>query len=75
MRMCSDGHEEVVYEGSSCPACEAIRDKEKAEEEVTDLEDQLSVMRADLRDRDKDIERLECKITNLEDEYVDRQSE
>ncbi|MBU2572337.1 MAG: hypothetical protein KJ725_20350 [Gammaproteobacteria bacterium] len=41
---CSDGHENIAYEGklySCCPLCEALFKAEKAKDDLQDLKDGL----------------------------------
>ena len=57
MNLCSDGHEEVCYEARTCPACEAIQEKQN------DLDDKNSEIK-DLKEQVKD---LEQQLTERED--------
>lgn len=45
MEICSDGHDEVCYNGMYCPACELIKQHEekvsKLEEQIESLEEQV----------------------------------
>lgn len=41
MRMCDDGHEEVVYECRECPLCKAMREIAELERENSELKDEL----------------------------------
>lgn len=34
MNLCSDGHEEVCYEGRRCPACDVAADKDRVIEKL-----------------------------------------
>jgi hypothetical protein len=52
MNLCSEGHDEVCYEGNNCPACEMKEDRNYFEEEVSK--------------RDEQIEKLENEIIELE---------
>lgn len=51
MNLCSNDHEEVCYEGRSCPACEAIKDGEKEcdalANTIDDLKDQIEELRGE----------------------------
>ena len=40
MDLCSDGHEEICYDGRTCPMCALI-------EEKTDLEDKIEKLEAE----------------------------
>lgn len=49
MNLCSDGHEEVCYEGRSCPACDLLeqikdlkRDNDELESQVDKLDSRLA---------------------------------
>lgn len=51
MKLCSDEHEEVCYEGRQCPAC-TVKEELGAEidqlnKQVIDLKDQLRELNAD----------------------------
>lgn len=48
MELCSEGHEEVCYEGRKCPAC-AIKE---------DLEEQLQNVQEDLKNAEAEIDTL-----------------
>ena len=52
MTLCSDGHEEVCYDGSDCPVCEK-------QEELDDVQEDLDAA-------EEKIKELEEQITNLE---------
>ena len=57
MNLCSDGHEEVCYEARTCPACEAIQEKQN------DLDDKNS----EIKDLKEQVEDLEQQLTDRED--------
>lgn len=42
------GHEEVAYEGWNCPVCEALKDKEKIENDMVDLKQEVDDLRFEL---------------------------
>jgi len=62
MELCSENHDEIVYEGRNCPACE-IR---------IELEDQLKEVRAEakqdlenaLEDAQKELERVQEELND-----------
>lgn len=39
MNLCSDGHDEICFEGRHCPACSLIQEIEKLEKEVDCLKE------------------------------------
>ncbi len=41
MEICNSGHQEIVYDGVTCPLCEALEDNMNLEAEVEDLQTQL----------------------------------
>lgn len=36
MNMCSQRHEEIVFDGKHCPLCEALAEIERLESDLTD---------------------------------------
>lgn len=59
MNLCSDGHEEVCYEGRSCPACDF-------KEKLSDCETDLSNEKEERKSLDDKVSELEEKISELE---------
>jgi len=57
MNLCSDGHEEVCYEARTCPACEAIQEKQNdiddRDAEIKDLKDQVEDLEQQLTEREE----------------------
>ena len=47
MELCSYGHEEVCFEGRSCPACDMRDEKES---EIDDLENEIKSLENKLED-------------------------
>ncbi len=45
MELCSDGHEEVCYESKKCPVCEEKRKSSDFEDEIYNLNEQISEMK------------------------------
>ena len=52
MNLCSNNHDEICYEGLSCPACELLseikdlkNENEDLQKKVDELEDQIDDMR------------------------------
>jgi transcription initiation factor IIE alpha subunit len=41
MRMCDDGHDEIVYECKQCPVCKAMREIDDLERENSELREEL----------------------------------
>jgi len=41
MELCSDGHEEVCFEGRTCPVCEEMDEIKRLEREIKDLENEV----------------------------------
>jgi hypothetical protein len=37
MNLCSEGHDEICYEGRNCPLCEKIEEIKAYEEQIDDL--------------------------------------
>ena len=38
LNLCSDGHDEICYEGKICPACALVTDIEELQRRLEDLE-------------------------------------
>lgn len=58
MNLCSDGHDEVCYEGRDCPACVAIDEREDIEKDLADTEQVVLK-------HEETIERLEGEVADL----------
>lgn len=46
MNLCSDGHEEVCYEGRNCPSCELVEQLKEADKEIARLLDIIQKLEA-----------------------------
>ena len=57
MNLCSDHHEEVCYETRTCPACEAIQEKQNdiddRDTEIKDLKDQMNDLEQQLKESEE----------------------
>ena len=57
MNLCSDGHEEVCYEARTCPACEAIQEKQNdiddRDTKIKDLQGQVEDLEIQLTEREE----------------------
>lgn len=62
MKICSEKHEEVCYEGKYCPACEI---REKLELDISDLKSDIEESEAKVRSLDSYNEDLERDIREL----------
>lgn len=56
MNLCSDGHDEVCYEGRECPACYHIAEKNS---EIEDLNRKID-------SKDEEIASLSSRVEELE---------
>lgn len=43
MNLCSSGHDEVCYDGRTCPVCEAIGERDDARRDAAELQRKLDV--------------------------------
>lgn len=59
MKICDDGHEEVVYECRYCPVCEA---REQSDKEADRLKDEISTLHDTIKEKDGVIEDLESRL-------------
>ena len=59
MNLCSDGHDEVCYEGRRCPVCEKMDEIAKLEGEVDDL-------KAENRTLNDNIDSLQKELGEIE---------
>ena len=57
MNLCSDHHDEVCYEAKTCPACEAIQEKQNdidsRDNEIKDLKGQADDLAEQLKESEK----------------------
>ena len=59
MKICDDGHEEVVYECRYCPVCEA---REQGDKDADRLKDEISTLHDTIKEKDGVIEDLESRL-------------
>jgi transcription initiation factor IIE alpha subunit len=52
MNLCSDGHEEICYEGRNCPACDIKFELEKANATIDDLKDRIGDLENELSSKE-----------------------
>lgn len=48
--MCSDHHEEIVYEGRKCPLCDTMEQQKDNNEEIEGLQKTIDDLRFDLKE-------------------------
>ena len=61
MKICDDGHEEIVYSGRDCPACALVGRQVQLDGKVEELE-------AALEEKEIEVDNLGEKIDQLEEE-------
>lgn len=47
MELCSDNHEEICFEGRTCPYCDML---EKKDEEIQELKDKVEKLKDEIYD-------------------------
>jgi len=52
MELCSEGHEEVCFEGRTCPVCEKM-------DEIKDLENEVEALTTKVENLENDIKEME----------------
>ena len=52
MNLCSDGHEEVVYEGQKCPVCEIVKEKDSM---IGDLQNDIEALKMEINELNSQI--------------------
>ena len=60
MKLCSDEHEEVCYEGEDCPVCKAIKEWESASDETHGVLDEVNELQREIEDLKDEI--LDLKV-------------
>ena len=45
MTLCSDGHEELCFEGRACPACKFKNELSDAENKIKELEAEIETLK------------------------------
>lgn len=61
MRLCSDDHGEVCYEGYTCPACELVNQTEALKEDIAGLKNEIDDLNGTVHSLESEIESLESK--------------
>ncbi len=59
MNLCSDGHDEVCFDGRSCPVCDIISEKD---EKINELETTILI----LKEETQSTQEMSDKIEQLE---------
>ena len=59
MDLCSDGHEEICFEGRYCPACTL---REEKDDEIEDLNKELSSLQKERDSLEDEVISLESKL-------------
>lgn len=55
MELCSDGHEEVCYDGKHCPACVALQENDELGAEVDELKGEIKVLESNVDSLQKEL--------------------
>lgn len=42
MNLCSDNHDEICFEGRTCPLCERLKEIEELKSQVSNLKDEIA---------------------------------
>ena len=66
MTICNDGHEEICFEGYSCPLCETIKAMQQVEHTVNELDDLLNDAKLERMSNAKVISDLTNQLHNVE---------
>lgn len=56
MTLCDDGHDEVCFEGRTCPCCYVMKEKE---DEIDGLNRDISSLESEVRDLESQLEEKE----------------
>jgi transcription initiation factor IIE alpha subunit len=56
MNLCSDGHEEIVHEGRTCPVCDKQEELDRAKQEIDDLESEVQDLNRRIQELEEDKE-------------------
>jgi phage shock protein A len=68
MDTCSDGHEEIVYDGRYCPVCELVLEHEA---EITELTDEMDRLNDEISNLEEQISDFEDIKDYIRDTYPD----
>ena len=68
MNLCSDHHEEVCYETRTCPACDAIQEKQN---DIDSRDTEIKDLKGQMEDTDNQIIELQDQIKELENQVVE----
>lgn len=64
MNLCSDGHDEICYEGQECPACLIAQDRDAFDKEIGEREKEIQELKDEIEQLKMDIEA--CKNDLIE---------
>lgn len=72
INLCSNGHDEIVYEGSQCPLCDMRSDSQA---EIDGLSNEIEELKNSIAERDGQISQLQEELAAAEIEVRDAERE
>lgn len=70
MRICDDGHDEIVYDVRNCPMCRITTEKAKLEGEISGLQVTIVCLNNDINQLKEEVNNLWSKLAHLEQKIV-----
>jgi len=75
MTLCSYGHDEVCYEGRSCPACEMKDERDDKAKALDTMQSERDDLDEQLADSDANIRELETKNGELRSKLEEKDND
>lgn len=66
MTVCSDGHDEIVYDGEDCPLCETLERLNDRDDDCTRAEERVGEVEAELAEVSEVNLKLHARVEGLE---------
>ena len=67
MTVCSDGHDEIVYDGEDCPLCETLERLNDRDDDCTRAEERVGEVEAELAEVVEENQELKDRVEDLEE--------
>ena len=73
MQLCSENHDEIVYDGSSCPACNIYFARDAVSQELADVQRELEDAQNEISELADDLNAARERIDELTSDSESRE--